>query len=370
MRITAVSLRDFRSYEAADVDLGPALTVLHGPNGAGKTNLLEGIYFGCTGRSFRTANDREAVRFGAAVSRIELEAQDADGKHCFSVGFAPGEPKRLRADGVAVERLTDVEPRPLVCVFAPDRLELVKGAPTLRRAHLDALVAAVWPGRAQTRHSYARALAQRNALLGRIRAGAATRDALVAWDSELARHGIALRDDRAAAVALVDAGFAGHADALGLYGDVELTYRPRTRAATATELAAELAERVQADLDRGFTGHGPHRDDLAIRLGGRELRVYGSQGQQRLGLLALLLAERDALTAARDGAPLLLLDDVTSELDTERRARLVELVAASGQTVIATTDTAHVPGADADGVHCLSVLGNGVLGRSASGAAA
>ncbi len=235
MRITAVSLRDFRSYEAADVNLGPALTVLHGPNGAGKTNLLEGIYFGCTGRSFRTANDREAVRFGAAVSRIELEARDADGKHCFSVGFAPGEPKRLRADGVAVERLTDVEPRPLVCVFAPDRLELVKGAPTLRRAHLDALVAAVWPGRAQTRHSYARALAQRNALLGRIRAGAATRDALVAWDSELARHGIALRDDRAAAVALVNAGFADRADALGLYGDVELTYRPRTRAATATD---------------------------------------------------------------------------------------------------------------------------------------
>ena len=142
MRVTRLSVRDFRSYEAAELRPGPSLTVIAGRNGAGKTNLLEALYFACTGRSCRTANEREVVRFGASLTRLELEAEDERGSHAVSVGFQPGEPKRLRADGVPVERLTDCEARPLVAVFLPDRLELVLGAPALRRAHIDQVVAA------------------------------------------------------------------------------------------------------------------------------------------------------------------------------------------------------------------------------------
>ncbi|MGI8921492.1 MAG: DNA replication/repair protein RecF [Solirubrobacteraceae bacterium] len=364
MVISGLSLRDFRSYESAQIELGAGLTIVCGANGAGKTNLVEGLYFGCTGRSFRTANDREVVRFGAAVARVELAAVDGDGEHCFSVGFAPGEPKRLHADGVAVERLTDVQARPLVCVFAPDRLELIKGSPALRRAHLDALVEALWPARAQTRRAYARALAQRNALLGRVRAGIAGRVSLGAWDSELAHHGVALRDNRAAAVGELTDAFAEHAEALGLTGDTELAYRPRTTAAAAEELAGELAARVESDLIRGFTGHGPHRDELLLRHDRHELRVYGSQGQQRLALLALLLAERDALTRSRGAPPLLLLDDVTSELDGEHRARLAEIVAGEGQTVVTTTDVAQVPGAQERSVTRLVVSPGAVMSEA------
>src|SRR5919206_233353 len=130
-----------------------------------------------------------------------------------------------------------------------------------------------------------------------------------------ARHGIALRDDRAAAVRGVEDGFAAAAAELGLAGAPALRYRPRSSAATAKELAAELAARLDGDLERGFTGHGPHRDDLGLLRDGRELRVYGSQGEQRLALLALLLVERRALAAARGAPPPLLLDDVMSELD-------------------------------------------------------
>ncbi len=351
MRAVQLTLRDFRSHEAADVRLGPGLTVIAGRNGAGKTNLLEALYFACTGRSCRTANEREVVRFGAELTRLELRCEDALGRHEITVGFKPGEAKRLRADGAPVDNLTGVEARPLVAVFLPDRLELVLGAPSLRRAHLDQVVAALWPGRAGTRRAYSAALAQRNALLSSIRAGRASRASLPAWDAELARHGVALMADRAATVERLRPRFAEHAAGLGLEGKAELQYKPRATDA----LAAELAERHDSDLERGFTGHGPHRDDLAFRREGRELRSYGSRGQQRLGLLALLLAEREELASERGSAPLLLLDDVMSELDATRRERLTSLLRRDGQAVITTTELAHVPGAEAADVARIAI---------------
>src|SRR4029078_2828514 len=133
MLVTRLRLRDFRSYVSADVALGEPLTVVHGANGAGKTNLLEALYFGCTGRSCRTSNEREVVRFDAGAARVEVAGRDRDGAHELSVGVAPGEAKRLKVDGAPVERLLDAPVRPLVSVFLPYRLELVKGPPRLRR---------------------------------------------------------------------------------------------------------------------------------------------------------------------------------------------------------------------------------------------
>src|ERR687897_2916356 len=200
MNVTRLQLRDFRSYERGELRLGPGVTVVAGPNGAGKTNLLEALYFACTGRSCKTANEREVVRFGAELTRLVLEAADARGAHEITVGFQPGEAKKLQVDGAALERLTDLSARPLVSVFLPDRLELVLGAPALRRAHLDQVVAALWPGRAGTRREYSAALAQRNALIAAVRAGRAGRGSLPAWDAALARHGVQLMRDRAEVV--------------------------------------------------------------------------------------------------------------------------------------------------------------------------
>jgi DNA replication and repair protein RecF len=352
---TRLTVRDFRSYPAAEVRLGRGLTVLFGRNGAGKTNLLEALYFACTGRSCRTANERECVRFGAELARLELACEDAQGRHRISVGFKPGEPKRLRVDGSPVERLTDVGARPLVSVFLPDRLELVLGPPSLRRAHVDQVVSALWPARAQTRRAYAAALAQRNALLASIRAGRASRSSVAAWDAQLAQHGVALMRDRASVVERLIPRFTAHAAGLGLEGTAELRYRPRSSAADAAELQRELGERLDSDLERGFSGHGPHRDDLSLRREGRELRAYGSRGQQRLGLLALLLAEREELAEERGAPPLLLLDDVMSELDGARRERLAGLLRAGGQAVVTTTELAHVPGAEDPDVERIAV---------------
>jgi DNA replication and repair protein RecF len=347
VRVTRLQLRDFRNYETAELELPAALTVVAGPNGAGKSNLLEALYFGCTGRSPRTSNERELVRRGGgAVARVVLDTRDAEGAHRIEVGFEPGEAKRLRVDGSPADSLSAVDARPLVSVFLPERLELVKGAPAARRAHLDQLVAALWPARAETRAAYSRALAQRNALLGRIRAGACGPGALDAWDAELARHGVRLMADRGEAVDGLRAPFAELGERIGLPGEAELRYRPRSDATDEEGLAAELGERRAADLERGFTAHGPHRDELQLQLDGVALRAYGSQGQQRTALLALLFAERELLAERRGRPPLMLLDDVMSELDTERRALLAGLVRGGGQAVVTATEPEHVPGVE------------------------
>jgi len=346
--VERVELRDFRNYEVAELELPAGLAVVAGPNGAGKTNLLEALYFGCTGRSPRTSNERELVRRGAKVARVVVDTRDEDAAHRIEAGFGPGEAKRLRLDGSPVDSLSALEARPLVSVFLPERLELVKGPPAGRRAHLDQVVAALWPSRAATRSEYSRALAQRNALLARIRSGAAGPGALDAWDAELARQGVRLMADRAEAVDGLRLPFAELGGRLGLPGGAELRYRPRSAADDEAGLVAELAERRPADLDRGFTAHGPHRDELQLLLEGAPLRAYGSQGQQRTALLALLFAERELLAVRRGRAPLMLLDDVMSELDVERRELLGGLLRSGGQAVVTATEPEHVPGVTGD----------------------
>ncbi|MBA3263578.1 MAG: AAA family ATPase, partial [Thermoleophilaceae bacterium] len=241
MQVTRLELRDFRNYEAAELELPVGVAVVVGPNGAGKTNLLEGVYFGCTGGSPRTSNERELVRRGAAVARVVIDTRDADAAHRLEAGFQPGEAKHLRVDGNSVASFAALDARPLVSVFLPERLELVKGAPASRRAHLDQVVAALWPARAGGRSAYSRALAQRNALLARIRTGASSPSALDAWDAELAREGVALMEDRAGAIEGLREPFARLAGQLGLPGPAEVRYRPRSGATDAAGLAVELA---------------------------------------------------------------------------------------------------------------------------------
>jgi DNA replication and repair protein RecF len=304
-----------------------------------------------TGRSCRTSNEREVVRIGADVARVELEVEADDGRHLLEVGFEPGEEKRMRVDGAAVERLAAIPARPLVSVFLPDRLDLVKGPPAGRRGHLDQVVAALWPARGEARAAYSRALSQRNALVARVRAGVGRPDLLDPWDAELARHGEQLMEHRAAAIDAIAPAFAARAGELGLPEEAAVRYSPRSHG----DLRAELLERRAGDLERGFTQHGPHRDDLALLHGGRPLRSLGSQGQQRVALLALLFAERDALVE-HERTPLMLLDDVMSELDATRRGRLADLVRSGGQAVITTTDSEHVPGAHDGDVTVVEVL--------------
>lgn len=344
MIVESVATLGFRNLEDSSTALAVGLTVLHGPNGAGKTNLLEALYFGLTGRSCRTRSERETIAFGEPLARSTVRlGPDARGDERMTsialVSRAEGRDRRV--DGGPARAEDDLR-RPAVSVFMPDRLALVKGPPAGRRAHLDRVIAALWPTRAEARSSYSRALAQRNAMLGRVRSGAPAAS-LDAWDRELAERSGPLISARAEAGAALAEPFALAAEQLGLDGDPALSYQPRVRDPMPEAIVAELAERRSADLARGYSGFGPHLDEVSINREGRALRRYGSQGQQRLGLLALLFAERSLLHDARRQAPLLLLDDVMSELDPGRRDRLIGALAVGGQTLISVTEPSQAP---------------------------
>jgi len=340
--VRRVATLGIRNLADGEVGLGDGVTLLWGANGAGKTNLLEALYLGLAGRSPRTRADREAIAFGAPLGRVEVDVEDGAERRRFLWALERGQERRHRVDGHALDAAAEL--RPALSVFMPDRLVLVKGPPAARRAHLDRFTAALWPARTEARRRYGRALAQRNSLLGRIRAGAASEDSLDAWDAELAGAGVELIAIRAEALGALGPPFARTATDLGLAGGAELAYRPRSEASEAAALAAELAARRGSDLARGFTSHGPHLDEVQISRDGRALRRYGSQGEQRLALLALLFAEREVLGAADRPAPLMLLDDVTSELDPDRRALLCErLLGGGGQALVTATEASQLP---------------------------
>jgi DNA replication and repair protein RecF len=341
--VAAAEARPLRSLADARIELGVGILSLIGPNGAGKTNFLEALYFALTGRSFRTSDRRDLIPFGGTLARAEATIRDGDGiEKRLLASVSRSEGRRHLLDGSTAEPAALARSRPPVAVFSPDRLTLIKGPPGERRAHLDLFLAARWPSRSELRQRYGKALAQRNALLARLAGGGGGTAALDVWDASLAEAAAPLVAARAEAVSELAPSFEAAAEELGLPAAATLEYAPRAEG-TAEEIRAGLEERRAADLRLGRSSWGPHLDELRISIDGRQVRRYGSQGQQRMALLALLFAEREALLAARQVTPLLLLDDVMSELDPERRELLVARLAADGQTLITAAAEESVP---------------------------
>jgi DNA replication and repair protein RecF len=343
--VTAVEARPFRSLTQARLELGEGIVSLVGENGTGKTNLLEALYFALTGRSFRTSDRRDLIPFGEPFARAEAVVCNKDGieSHLLA-SVSRTEGRRHLLEGATADSAQLVRSRPPTAVFSPDRLALVKGPPAERRAHLDSFVAARWPSRAELRQRFGQTLAQRNALVARVRVGLAPPADLDVWDTTFAAAAAAIVSARADAVAELEGPFATAAEELGLEGGGRIEYAPRA-GGSAEEIRAGLFERRETDLQLGRSSWGPHLDEVKLTVDGRLLRRFGSQGQQRSGLLALLFAERDALLEARRVAPLLLLDDVMSELDHGRRDRLVERLASGGQALITAASVDSLPAA-------------------------
>jgi DNA replication and repair protein RecF len=343
--VTAIEARPVRSLQHARVDLEPGIVSIVGPNGVGKTNLIEALYFALTGRSFRTSDRRDLIPFGESLARAEATIRDGDGlERRLLASVSRTEGRRHLLDGSPADPATIARNRPPVAVFAPDRLTLVKGPPAERRAHLDGFAAARWPSRTELRKRYGQALAQRNALVARVGAGQRAAEDLDVWDAGLAEAAAPLVASRREAVEELAGPFTAAATDLGLGPEASLEYAPRAEG-DAEEIRAGLAQRREQDVRLGRSSWGPHLDELKIALAGRSLRRYGSQGQQRAALLSLLFAEREALLAARRVTPLLLLDDVMSELDPGRRERLVGRLGDGGQVLITAADEESLPAA-------------------------
>jgi len=305
-----------------------------GPNGAGKTNLLEAMHVGTQGFSPRSRNDAQLVRFGADAARIALRGDRAGTKLEVEVTLRPGDAKRARLNGASLRAAEQLRAEISTLVFTPDRLVVVKGGPAARRAYFDRALGRLFPARAGIPAEYGAAVAQRNAALRRVAVGASTREAVAPWTERVADLGTGLVAARREAIELLGLPFAAHAAALRLE-DAELGYDAEPPSVD------DLEQRFDEDLDRGTTGLGPHLDEIEIRADGRDLRRYGSQGEQRLAVLSLLLAEAELL-GQRGTAPLLLLDDVLSELDEDRRRALAERLG-EGQTLITATGASALP---------------------------
>jgi DNA replication and repair protein RecF len=329
-------LRDFRSYERLELRLQPGLVLVTGPNGAGKTNLLEALHVGAQGFSPRTRSDRQLVRWGATSARVALAGERGGVATTVELSIAPAEGRRARLNGTALRSAEALRGELSALVFTPDRLAVVKGGPAVRRAYVDRSLGRLFPARAGLPLEYGSAVAQRNAALRRVAAGVSERDALMPWSEQVASLGAELVSARLELLDLLGGPFADRAGELGL-----------EHAALAYEgdpLSLEQLEaRLSRDLERGTTGIGPHLDDVSVRSGDRDLRFFGSQGEQRLAVLSLLLAEAELVLGRRGVAPLLLLDDVLSELDATRRRALGERLGRVGQTLVTATGADALP---------------------------
>lgn len=390
MVVSSLRLVNFRSYCDASVHFGPGLNVVVGQNAAGKTNLLEAAWFALRGSSPRTRRDEKLITWGERFARVELDLDTPDaGAQRVDVGFAPNQGKRMRWGGLEVASLDDLRGRSQVFIFVPESLLLVKGSPARRRAHLDAFAAALDPQYAAAVRELQGVLRQRNAQLTAVKHGADPA-ALDPWDAQFARAAAELGRRRRDLVGELSAGFEEAAAALAPAGEhftLRLVAQLEVVDYEEERLLEELRARRPGEVGRGLSIFGPHRDDLRflevsprqgdrsvgaaksgdlapapsrapelrvptvpamtdgpvcgpveLPRGGRDLRLFGSQGEQRAAVLALLLAEQ-RLAAARTGqqGPLFL-DDVMSELDDSRRRRLVHMLGTAGQAIITTTN--------------------------------
>jgi len=306
-----------------------------GANGAGKTNLLESLHVGTQGFSPRTRADQQLVRLGADGARVAL-AGDRAGRRLELEVTLQQTGKRAKLNGAALRSAEQLRAEVATLVFTPDRLAVVKGGPAARRAYFDRTLGRLQPSRATLPVEYAAAVGQRNAALRRVQVGVSTRDAVAPWTEQVATLGAQLVDYRQEALAVLSPAFAERAGELGLPdAALEYTGEPPTVAA--------LESRLERDLERAVTGLGPHLDDVAVRSGARDLRTFGSQGEQRMAVLSLLLAEAEVIAEQRGTPPLVLLDDVLSELDASRRRILAERIGRVGQAVVTATGADALP---------------------------
>lgn len=374
MDLTRLALEDFRSYAVAELRPDPGLTVVAAPNGTGKTNLLEAAHVAITGRSHRAAVDAELVRHGRPFGRVRLELDGGTPQGGATIelvlpGHQPpaGIRKRLTLNGVP-RRASSVSDTARAVLFRPEEMLLLVGSPSDRRRFLDGILTQRDRRSARDLADLARVLAQRNALLRAVRAEAAPLESLAFWDEQLAQAGGRVMRARLDVVRELGARIGPLHQAVATSGergaDVRLVYLDALKEAWTERAAAEdrlppvdeltaayrrrIAEVRAKEAWNGVSLVGPQRDDLRVELSGRDVAAHASRGQQRTIILALKLAETDLLGA--DGPrPIVLLDDVFSELDPERSARLSELLSGLGQVLVTTADPGTLAAARARG---------------------
>lgn len=346
MHITRIELTDFRSYEKFVLEPSPGLTVLVGPNAAGKTNVVEAIQLVTATRSFRRPEFADLVRWGAGKARVDMRAEEGQRLLEIRLEVEVASGRTYLVNGQTRRRHSEVAGLLPSVVFTPDDLTMVKGSAEKRRAAIDDLGEQLSPTYGSLRRDYGKVVRQRNALLrdnAPVSERAAWDEQLISLGSRMAVHRVGLLDRTMAHAVrryaeMTDGEQLGYeyADRCGLNTCSELTPEE-----VAGAIAAQMEQRAHEERARGISLVGPHRDDIVLTVAGRDARSFGSQGQQRTIALAWKLAEVEMVEEVLRRKPVLLLDDVMSELDAARRAALSDVVASQIQTVVTTTNTGY-----------------------------
>jgi DNA replication and repair protein RecF len=359
MRVRGVRLTNVRSRRELQVEIGAGLTILVGPNGAGKTTVLEAMTLALEGRLLRAGNVRDLIRSDEGLLRIEVALEEEAVASTAVLAYSREGERRLSADGAPLEDFSRWREALPVRTFVPDDLRLIKGSPRRRREYLDGLAGGCELDYRRNLGQYEEALEQRNVLL-RILRGDGYDAQFAPWETILVQAGLAVSGARSRALATFVGSFQHmHAELTAEAPEtLRLVYRSNVAGLDEIGYRERLAAMRGADRQRTYTHLGPHRDDLRLLRSGLDMRECASQGEQRAALLTLVLAEWE-YECGRPQKPLLLLDDVMSELDEERRRALVAVLQRGGQVVITTTDLRYFTTEELQGAAVVPLDGRG-----------
>ena len=344
MQVTSLQLNNFRSYSRLEMSFGPGVHFFYGSNGVGKTNILEAIYLAAFGRSFRTRDERDLISWQVDSAQVELEFSRNGLDHRLGVSLS-GRTRRYSLDRQEINR-RELIGELAVVLFTPDDLQLMKGAPAQRRAFIDSELSQGSRSYFRSLLQYHRTLRQRNSLLRLERERRSDGKDLDPWDVQLAHLAFELIQKRKSSIEKMskEAQFFYHKIAQN-EEEFTIDYLPLGKEdgieITESDLIQMLLENRRQDIERLFTSIGPHRDDIRFLLNGKDMRRFASQGQQRTGVVALKLAEIEYLYLEKGQYPILLLDDLLSELDSHRRQALLHHVEEKIQTFV--TGTEEIP---------------------------
>lgn len=332
--VKSVSLKNFRNYESLSLDLSPGTNLFYGMNAQGKTNLLEAVYLAGTTRSHRGAKDREMIRMGEEESHIRMEMDRRDNDYRIDVHLKKNHAKGIAVNGLPLKKASELLSITGMVFFSPEDLMIIKNGPAERRRFLDSLLCGIDPVYLGNLARYRKCLMQRGKLLRDLYFGASATDELDVWDAQTVYYGTKIIERRESLLCELSEIASGiHYSLTGEHEHLEIHYEENV---SSGDFADKLHRARETDLKMKTTSAGPHRDDLAILSNGIDLRSYGSQGQQRTAALSLKLSEIDIYEKAKGDRPILLLDDVFSELDSQRQTYLTKSIKKT-QTLLTCT---------------------------------
>ena len=339
MEIHRLTLADFRNYEKEEIVFSSGTNVIYGDNAQGKTNLLEAVWMFSHGRSRRAVRDGELVRFGRKMFRLSLSFSDSVRDYEAAMQVSSNGRKTVKINNVAITKLSQLLSYLNVVMFAPSEIDIVKGSPSLRRRFMDEAISQMFPKYVSELSEYHKALEQKNELLKQLRIKGVREDAMLSvWNEQLAKSGSAISQKRREFIDYISASAAEFQTEIS--GEIlKILYTPSIECdiMTSEEYFEKLEKNQRREIENGASLIGIQRDDIKIKIGEKDARLYGSQGQQRTAVLSMKLAQTEYIHELKNEYPVLLLDDIMSELDVSRRKFLLGKIK-DKQVLITTTD--------------------------------